>query len=199
MIVANLASQIPTFYPATSFSLEGSTYTFWKTEFIAAEIPKFSDVRDYVEDWWKRIEARKLAEEAATAMSKKLAAGEDPWAAVLSENERSLVVTTDSFTWMSRAGAEPRLTPVPKLERIGSDFMKQVFSSDVGKFGVVANNPKTVYYVFRVLEKSPDTAELQKRFTEDPVRQAPRQLANATIPMIDWQTIVNKELNVQFQ
>ncbi|MFO0943918.1 MAG: SurA N-terminal domain-containing protein [Pirellulales bacterium] len=199
MIVANLATQIPNFYPGTSITLDGTNYNFWKTEFIAAEVPKFGDVRDYVEDWWKRIEARKLAEEAAVNMSKKLAAGQDPWTAVLSDTERALVVTTDSFTWMSRAGAEPRLTPVPKLDRVGYDFMKEVFSSEAGKFGVVANNPKTTYYVFRVLEKTPEQAELQKRFTEDPVRQAPRQLSNMTMPFIDWQAIVNKELNVQYQ
>ena len=183
------------------FSFDGSRpYYFWKTDSKPAALPQLSEIRDLVEDWWKRIEARKLAEEAALAMQKKVGAGEDPWAGLVSENERSLVVTSDQFTWVSRFGAQLKVTAVPNLERIGEEFMKKVFSTEVGKFGVVANNPKTVYFVYRVLEKSPDLSELQTQFNSDPLRlQASRQLANSEGGLIDWQARLVQELGVQFQ
>lgn len=175
-------------------------FYFWKTDAKPRSLPPLSEIRDLVEDWWKRIEARKLAEEAALAMQKKVGAGEDPWTGLVSENERSLVVTSDQFTWVSRFGAQLKLTAVPNLERIGDEFMKKVFNTEVGKFGVVANNPKTVYYVYRVLEKSPDASELQNQFNSDPLRlQASRQLANTEGSLIDWQARLNQELGVQFQ
>ncbi len=183
------------------FKFEAShLFYFWKTDAKAAYQPPLSEVRDQVEDWWKRIEARKLAEEAAVAMQKKVGSGEDPWAGLISENERSLVVTTDPFTWVSRFGAQLRATAVPKLDRIGEEFMKKVFNTEVGKFGVVANNPKSVYYVYRVLEKSPDVSELQTQFNSDPLRlQASRQLANSEGSLVNWQARLNQELGVQFQ
>lgn len=183
------------------FSFDGSRpFYFWKTDSKPAALPQLSEIRDLVEDWWKRIEARKLAEEAALAMQKKVGAGEDPWAGLVSENERSLVITSDQFTWVSRFGAQLKVTAVPNLERIGEEFMKKVFNTEVGKFGVVANNPKTVYYVYRVLEKSPDVSELQTQFNSDPLRlQASRQLANSEGGLIDWQARLVQELGVQFQ
>lgn len=183
------------------FSFDGSRpFYFWKTDSKPAALPQLSEIRDLVEDWWKRIEARKLAEEAALAMQKKVGAGEDPWAGLVSENERSLVITSDQFTWVSRFGAQLKVTAVPNLERIGEEFMKKVFNTEVGKFGVVANNPKTVYYVYRVLEKSPDVTELQTQFNSDPLRlQASRQLANSEGGLIDWQARLVQELGVQFQ
>lgn len=183
------------------FKFEAShLFFFWKTDAKAAYQPPLNEVRDQVEDSWNRIEARKLAEEAAVAMQKKVVAGEDPWAGLISENERSLVVTTDSFTWVSRFGAQLRATAVPKLDRIGDEFMKKVFSTEVGKFGVVANNPKSVYYVYRVLEKSPDVSELQNQFNSDPLRlQASKQLANMEGSLVNWQARLLEDLGVQFQ
>jgi SurA N-terminal domain len=175
-------------------------YYFWKTEAKPAFIPPLAEIRDQVEDAWRRIESRKYAEEAAQALLKKFEAGDKTWAAGLSETEQSLVVATEQFTWLTRLGNDIRMTNIPKLESVGDDFMKQVFNTEVGKFGVGSNYAKNVYYVFRVADVSPE-AELQARFSNDQARQGPRQVAsNESRADIDsWQRKILQELNVQFQ
>jgi hypothetical protein len=175
-------------------------YYFWKTEAKPAFIPPLAEIRDQVEDAWRRIESRKYAEEAAQALLKKLEAGDKTWAGGLSETEQSLVVATEQFTWLTRLGNDIRMTNIPKLETVGDDFMKQVFNTEVGKFGVGSNYAKNVYYVFRVAEASPET-ELQARFSNDQARQGPRQVASneSRAEMNNWQQKILQELNVQFQ
>jgi hypothetical protein len=174
-------------------------YYFWKTEAKPAFVPQLSEIRDQVEDTWRRIESRKYAEEAAQALLKKTGLGEKPWDGAVSETEQSLIIGTEKFTWLSRLGNEIQLTDVAKLNRVGDDFMKQVFNTEEGKFGIAANNAKTVYYVFRVLEKDP-VADLQTRFSNDPIRQGPNQIANNEMRAAtnNWRNKVIEELNVQF-
>jgi hypothetical protein len=176
-------------------------YTFWKTDFKPEYIPSLSEVRAQVEDAWKRLEARKLADQAANDLAKKLGSGEDPWSTALSETERSLVITTEPFSWLSRLGNEVRVTSVPKLDRVSETFMKQVFQTEVGKSGVAANNPKNIYYVFRVLEREPDITTLQGRFEKTTDQRIPRELAENELQNTSgsWQERVIKELNVEFQ
>lgn len=204
-LAANVVTmpQVDLFRPLNSHLIDQDAYrsfNFWKTESIPAELPPLNDVRDLVQDWWKRLEARKLAEEAAVALQKKIGSGDDPWSAALSENERSLVTSTEPFTWVSRFSGQMNTTNVPKLDRVGEEFMKQVFSTDVGKIGVAANNPKSVFYVYRVVEKTPDLGKLQSSFTADlSGLQGAKQISRSEPRLIDWQALLNQQLNVQFQ
>jgi hypothetical protein len=91
-------------------------------------------------------------------------------------------------------------TTVASLDQVGNEFMQKVFATEVGKIDVAPNNAKSVYYVFRVMEKSPDTAELQNRFQADPTKQGPTSIANMEQSDAGriWISQVIKDLNVKF-
>jgi hypothetical protein len=208
--VGNVASivtsqQIDVFSPLQSgfFATEASEfyqYSFWKTDARLAYAPDLSEVREEVGSAWVRIRARELAEAAAFELSKKIGSGEDPWKAVGDEAARALVTSTEPFTWLTRMGNGIVPTTVASLDQVGNEFMQKVFATEVGKIDVAPNNAKSVYYVFRVMEKSPDTAELQNRFQADPTKQGPTSIANMEQSDAGriWISQVIKDLNVKF-
>lgn len=208
--VGNVASivttqQIDLFSPLQSgfFATEASEFyqfSFWKSDARAAYTPDLSEVREEVGAAWVRSRARSLAEAAAVELSKKIGSGEDPWQAVGDEAARALVTSTEPFTWLTRMGNGIVPTTVANLDQVGDEFMQQVFATEVGKIAVAPNSPKSVYYVFRVMEKSPDTAELRKRFEADPTKQGPTSIANMEQSDAGriWISQVIKDLNVKF-
>ncbi|HAC91746.1 MAG TPA: hypothetical protein DCF63_14135 [Planctomycetaceae bacterium] len=208
--VGNVASivttqQIDLFSPLQSgfFATEASEfyqYSFWKTDARPAYAPDLSEVREEVGAAWVRIRARELAEAAAVELSKKIGSGEDPWKAVGDEAARALVTSTEPFTWLTRMGNGIVPTTVASLDQVGNEFMRKVFATEVDKIDVAPNNAKSVYYVFRVMEKSPDTAELRNRFQAAPTKQGPTSIANMEQSDAGriWISQVIKDLNVKF-
>jgi hypothetical protein len=210
---ASFASQVlvpglGTYQPFSSNALEldagFTTYLFWKTEERAAKVPTFSEAKEEVVAAWKREEARKLAEKKAQDLVGLLdQQTESPWNAVLNETERPLVVQPSTFSWMqppqSFLGA-PFLSTVEGVESPGEDFMRQVFSTPVGKSTVASNAPKSIYYVVRVTEVIPQGKDLQEMFARTPIQMESRQLGfmeNQPI-FADWYRQLESEMQVKW-
>jgi hypothetical protein len=210
---ASFASQIlvpglGTYQPFSSNALEldagFTTYLFWKTEERAVKVPTFAEAKEEVVAAWKRDKARNLAEKKAQDLVGLLdQQTESPWNAVLSETERPLVVQPSTFSWMqppqSFLGA-PFLSTVEGVESPGEDFMRQVFSTPVGKSTVASNAPKSIYYVVRVTEVIPQGKDLQELFARTPIQMESRQLGfmeNQPI-FADWYNQLESEMQVQW-
>ncbi len=213
-MVANVAMgpQIEMFKPFESGHLDqaasiqtGKTvflqFIFWKVAERAAYIPELKEVRDEVIDAWKRIQARELADAAAKQLAQKLKGGDDAWQAALSTSEQALVVETEPFTWMSRLGQQADITPVPRLDTVGAEFMEQVFATPVGQAAVAPNANKSVMYVFRVTEMSPSDDELRERFNADPLKSGPINISRfeSQKMLASWYENLEKELGVEWQ
>ncbi|RMF44750.1 MAG: hypothetical protein D6753_01840 [Planctomycetota bacterium] len=183
-------------------SLSIQQFLFWKIDEKEPRIPEFDEVRDAVVDAWKRQRARQLAEARANEIAKKVAVGaDDPWAAALSEELRSLVIQTSPFTWLSRFGEFIALSDVPELTNVGEEFMRRVFAAAAGDVVVAPNANHDIYYVTRVLEFAPDEEELRQRFQADQVKAGPRQIANDRInrAILDLYNSVMQEMGVQWE
>lgn len=178
-----------------------SEFLVWKLESKPSYVPSLSDVREQVVTAWKKQKAEKLAEEAAGELSKKLqaATGDEAWKSVVKEEQLPLVFKPTLFTWMSGANQfNPFLSEVEGVDTAGPEFMQKVFSTSAGQSGVAPNGPRTVYYVYRVIEFLPDTAELEKRFATDTVQGSSRALAfgDAQEMFAAWYGELEKELEV---
>lgn len=213
--VANTAmnQQLPLFQPMQSSYFDQETlqqgqmpeffqYIFWKTEERPVQIPQLSEVRAQVVDYWKRLQARKLAEAAATVLSKKVSGSADaPWKDALSTAEQSLVVATDPFSWITRMGDYNMPTNVNKLEQVGNEFMQNVFSAHPGAVTVAPTENKSIYYVVRIVDYTPDEASLQQRFNADPDKRGPISIAQEESNLLvqDWYQNLYEELEVKFE
>ncbi len=213
--VANMAMtpQLPLFQPMQSSYFDAAVfqtgrtpdffqYLFWKTEERPMTVPELADVRGEVVDFWKRTQARQLAEATASAMAKKVnTASEAPWKDALSTAEQSLVIETDPFTWISRMGDYNITTNVNKLDAVGGEFMQGVFSANSGQCIVVPNQNKSVYYVVRIVNFSPEKEELQQRFSADPDKRGALEIAQeeSNQRIQDWYENLYNELGVQFE
>jgi hypothetical protein len=214
-VVANAAmsGQLPLFQPMQSSFFDQEVlqqgrvpeffqYLFWKTEERPIQVPELSDVRPQVVDYWKQLQARKLTEAAAGSLAKKVSgAGDNPWKDALSTAEQSLVVETDPFSWITRMGDYNMPTTVNKLEPVGADFMRSVFSAKAETVTVAPSENKSIYYVVRIVAFSPDEAELQQRFNADPDKRGPLSIAQEESNQLiqDWYENLYSELGVQFE
>ncbi|MBX3422420.1 MAG: hypothetical protein KF752_12780 [Pirellulaceae bacterium] len=208
--LGNVANVIPSvsielFEPMDSvyFSPEGSEYIqfcFWKIDSRPQSIPSLEEARGDVIAAWQRGKAQVLAETAAQEMSRKVGDPDDPWKSALAGMSRSLVITTDHFPWLTRMGNNIVPSTIPNLDRTGYEFMQRVFTTEVGRTGVAANNPKSIYYVYRVVERAPDMAELRQRFESDPTKQGAAMIANMELSNWGqtWLSRIITELDVQF-
>jgi hypothetical protein len=183
-------------------NLQFYQYLFWKIEDSPVKVPEMDSIRQEIVDYWKQTQARKLAENAATALSKKVSGtGDSPWQAALSTAEQSLVIETDPFTWISRMGDYHMPSTVNKLDNVGGEFMQNVFTTAAGQVTVAPNQSRSVYYVVRVEELGPDPSELQQRFGADPDRRGPMAIAQEESNRLvqGWLENLYNELGVEFQ
>jgi hypothetical protein len=61
------------------------------------------------------------------------------------------------------------LSNVELLQPVDIDFMESVFSAAPGTSTVAPDMNKTIFYVIKVVELSPDLASLQERFAAAPL------------------------------
>lgn len=183
-------------------NLQFYQYIFWKTEEEPVKVPELAAIRQQVVDFWKQTQARKLTEDAAIALSKKVSGtGDTPWKDALSTAQQSLVVETDPFTWISRMGDFNMLSAVNKLDNVGGEFMQNVFNASAGKVIVAPNQNRSVYYVVRVKEFTPNQTELQQRFEADPDKRGPMAIAQEENSRMvqGWLDNLYDELGVDFE
>jgi hypothetical protein len=176
-------------------------YIFWKVDEQQAYVPALAEVREEVITAWKTQKARQLAADKAAEIAKKVKGTEEPWKDALDLTQQSLLVTTDPFTWLSGFGETPRISNVPTLDTVGQEFMQKVFTTAVGSAGVAPNQGQNIYYVYRVAEITPATAELESRFAADPNKMAARRVGLMTGQQIYtglYETIEDR-LNVKWE
>ena len=156
------------------------SYVSWKTDEKEEYIPELKEIREEVITAIRMVEARKLAKAEAEKLAK-LFAGSDKPAKELVPAERAnqFFESLGPFSWMNSLGFGMRASMgnVEELDRVGDAFMRQVFMSDRGKWGVAPNMPETVFYVVRPTEFSPSTDELYQRFTQAAQRMQTMSLA----------------------
>lgn len=151
-------------------------------------------IRSMVVNSWKMIEARGAAEAEAERLAEaaraKQEASKDPasLATALAGEKDITVQSTDPFTWLDvnsiqlymwgygrpRLGTIQLTAPAPKegekpaepetVQLVGSAFMKTVAGLEKGGIGVAWNEPKTVAYVVRMVDATPEAKELQSLF-----------------------------------
>lgn len=179
-------------------------YLLWKTEERQAYIPEQAEIQDEIVDAWKQLKARKLAENAANELAKKVTDGASPWEGALSGNEQSLIIETDPFTWMNRLGDFMMISAINKLEPVGGvggEFMREVFSTEVNGVAVGPSANRNIYYVFRVLEVSPEDKDLQDRFSADPLKAGPKRIAFEETQRLfgAWVENLEQDLELEWQ
>lgn len=177
-------------------------FCFWKTNEELAHVPDLADVRTEVIQAWKKNRAVVLAKEDA---EKKASQTRDAKKSLkeLFENEKTKVVETDEFSWLSYGNIAPgafnppRLSEVTDVEAAGQDFMKAVFALDEGGAGVAWNEPQTMVYVVRVVDDVKSTKELDEEFFEG-LRQGVTDLAMQNRFEItgQWFREIDKEMKV---
>jgi hypothetical protein len=163
--VWSYAFQSPlTFRPTMSADGE-SLYLFWKTEDQEEHTPKLTDkgVRDEVLHTWKMIHARELAEKQAKLLAEKAKKAKKPLKEVFAAESNLHVMLPTKFSWMTlnnvasfRGQQDIRLSSVAGVEMAGEDFMHTVFGLEPGQVGTAFNAPKTIVYVVRPGEFSPE-------------------------------------------
>ncbi len=183
-----LDPSVPLFTPFDTTFLGGnsqiSIFLSWKIESKEQSVPTFEQAREQVLAAWKKIKARELAmaraEEIATALND---AGE--WTEVLGETDQALLLNPPSFTWLQPPRASQVMTSI--IDQIGpvtNDFMAAVTKTEIGKATQAASVNKDRFFAIKVIERTPDEAELLQKFASNPLNQSSQALAGAQMGMM---------------
>lgn len=145
--------------------LTGTEYLYWITQRQEGYTPEFADARKDVEQAWRTLEARKIAKEAAEKMAAEAKKDQS-----LKDIYGDKVIETGKFTWMrgpntpSGAGGRPTLSEVTGIDQAGEQFMRVVFNLQVGEVGVAPNQSQNIFYVVRVVGRTPGDDLLREQF-----------------------------------
>ncbi|TWU26246.1 hypothetical protein Pla52o_00990 [Novipirellula galeiformis] len=144
----------------------GKTYISWKTGEQKAYTPKLEEVRDEVIAAIRFREARKLALEAAVELADKANKdGLELSELVPAENKDDVQSGLGPFSWMDSFGFQgASIGNVPELNSVGQEFMKAVFTSEVGEYAVAMNLPESVVYVAKPTNFQPSMDDLKALF-----------------------------------
>ena len=198
--------EIPLYKPGRIGAQFGDKkYIFWKTAQTEEREPEFDEVKVEVEQAWKMIRARELAQTHADELAAKVEPDKSIGEA-LSEDEAENVVETGEFSWYSRGmlpfggGNQLRLSDVEGVHVAGEDFMKAVFQLNPGQTTVAFNNPKDEVYVVRVIGQNPVEARqelfLQSGMLSSPSQPQELRAADFQQAYRRWIAQLEKDLNV---
>ncbi len=188
-------------------------YLFWRTEEQPEAVPTLEEVRSEVVQAWKLREAVPLAQAKAQEMAQQAQEAGKPLAEVFPESATKVIRTTP-FSWMTRgavpmgSGGSPVLSPVRgtadnqpvSLAGIGADFMKSVFSLDVGKVGTATDQPERFVYVVRIDSEELTDDQRREAFFASGYSQDVHALvvAEQGVMFREWFDNVEKELQVDW-
>ena len=83
------------------------------------------------------------------------------------------VETKVPFSWMSQGslpmggmggGAQPQVSEISGVDKVGNDFMKSLFAIPANGVGIATNQPKTMIYVVRILDENRNFQQLNEDF-----------------------------------
>ena len=171
---AALINQSDLFEPINTIGFTGGNrqYLLWKTEETQPVAPSVSGVRDQIIEVWRKQQAFKLAETRARELASKV--GSATLAdSLATPEEKALILEPTNFTWynpmFARMESRLQLSTVEFLQPIDNNFMEAVFAIQPGETTVAPDSNKTVFYVVKVIEMSPDTNSLLDRFAASPL------------------------------
>lgn len=196
----------PIFAPVQTVNeMEQTTFVSWKTEAREAYVPDLSEIREEVVAAARLSAARKLAQEHAQELAAKAnAASDQELEALVPENRRNLIFQdVGPFPWLRSfpgTGIRPFIPDVPELDNVGEKFMRAVFATPVGQYGVGPNNPETVYYVVKPTDIQPPTEELRTRFMQQDQRRGTTELAFQDASQIygGWATAFEDRIGLEW-
>lgn len=166
----------PSLRPVTSRDVAGSRYLSWKVEDQPEFTPSFETARAQVEQAWKIVEGRAVAEKKAAALAAR-AATQSLTEVVAGEGLEAVKV--GPFSWLSQGtvpqGTPPFVSDPAGLIMPGDDFMEAVFALQPGQTATAFNEPKTICYAIRMESLAPPLEDLEKRFLE--VKDDQRRIA----------------------
>lgn len=181
----------PSLRPVTSRDVAGNRYISWKVEDQPEFTPSFETARAQVEQAWKIVEGRPIAEKKAAALAAQAAS--QSLAEVVAGQQGLEAVKVGPFSWLSQGtvpqGTPPFVSDPAGLIMPGDDFMEAVFALQPGQTATAFNEPKTVCYAIRLESVEPSREDLEKRFldTKDDQRRiamvAQREFSTA---ITDW-------------
>ena len=167
----------PSLRPVTSRDVAGTRYLSWKVEDQPEFTPSFETARAQVEQAWKIVEGRALAEKKAAALAARAAT--QPLSEVVAGEQGLEAAKVGPFSWLSQGtvpqGTPPFVSDPAGLIMPGDDFMGAVFALQPGQTATAFNEPKTICYVIRMESLTPPLEDLEKRFLE--VKDDQRRIA----------------------
>lgn len=171
-----------------------SWYVVWKLDEQDDPEPKLSDerVKEQVVKTWRELQAREKAQMRAAELAQLARdSGKDLSEALAEQHVTSsadsplvTVLNTGEFYWKSVPGlprpgpysfqGPPQLSSPAGVEKAGPAFMQTVFDElGVGDVGVAPNADRSVFYVAKVVSRTPskpeELEELRKKFMEEPL------------------------------
>lgn len=191
--------EIGMYEPLQAIDSGRNVYIICKTEDVPSRVPEFDEVRDEVAAAWKQAEAAKLAEAKAEELARAAQESGDRISVVAGAKDYE-VVTTDPFSWMSFAGAQPdprsppRIAKVPPLEYIDDEFMQAAFDLETDDKVAVTNHNRSTAYVIQLDRREQTEDELRRRFLNDTVNGWFGGQSMATIRFQAAQSLLENEL-----
>ncbi|MEM9366935.1 MAG: hypothetical protein AAGD07_13155, partial [Planctomycetota bacterium] len=183
---------------------DATTYISWKTKEAEAYTPELDEVRDEVIMAIRTGEARELARAKAEEIAAAVNSADKLLADVVpADKVDNLFSQLGPFSWLQQVGFMQTVPGnVPQLDSVGEDFMRSVFTTEVGQANVGPNNPQSVYYVVVPRELQPETTSLQEQFSQPQQRfmatllgqQDVNQVARGFFESVDKRTGYSSEL-----
>jgi hypothetical protein len=168
----------------------------WKRAEAEARTPPLEEIRAQVVQAWKEQKARELAEAAAKALAEKAAKeGPDGYRVLRDSKEGEYTEKTLSRFDSSAMGLgvlSYRRATIPTIENPPDDFLDQVLKTlkEPGQTMVVANKPKSTYYVLFLRERKQPRANDPLAVGQFDLQvilpSQQRQLQVEGMPISDW-------------
>lgn len=158
----------PSLRPVTSRDVAGNRYLSWKVEDQPEFTPSFETARPQVEQAWKIVEGRAIAEKKAAALA--AAATTKSLTDVVAEQSGLEAVKVGPFSWLSQGtvpqGTPPFVSDPAGLIMPGDTLMQSVFALEPGQTATAFNEPQTICYAIRMDSLEPSLEDLEKRFLD---------------------------------
>jgi hypothetical protein len=193
--------RIQKFKPNQSESFAPSIdYLWWRVDYKEAYVPKFDDAKNEVLNAWKTIKARDLALTQAQQYADQVKKQQSELQEVFKfRPELHPSKDIGPFTWLSvpstalnpEMQAPPQLSKVDGVEKIGDEFMRTVFTMDVGSTGKAMNAPQTIVYVIQLKSLAPGEDQFRRDFLQ---RTASRTDDSWRVERLESQQMLNSKI-----
>ncbi|MCL2305872.1 MAG: hypothetical protein FWC43_11065 [Planctomycetaceae bacterium] len=194
----------------------------WATKKESRRIPEFTDegMKELVRDRWLMVHARELAEKRAQELADLANQSKDQSLTVSLAGQDVAVVETGPFTWFTRSLAQAGYGRAPlvfgevreagvalgtadynnvHIKAPGAGFMEAAYSLQPNESAVAMNQPKSLVFVIRLVESSPDEESLWQFFVKEKSDEYLGAGKGESLDAMRTQWIEEIERNVGFQ